>query len=345
MYSAILKVLKTNGKRKDDGAFFFGAQSDISDGEDVYPIVDGKLVNFEAFEALLKHTLLNELGLMESFADVCLLLVIPMTRWGVLIQAEILKICFEKLGLAGVYLGETALLAALGCAQASALVIDFGHEGTDVSVVWDGHALTAFMERYPIGSRDVDNYIMERLKDSEISDSASLQMAKSLKETGHLVDGKISFSHNGTTMFSNEIDIIEKAKHIYFNQIDDQFGLHHFILSLLSRVDADKRAALLDSLIITGLGSQLWGLPDAMLSAITSILPASGYAADHQSSRVTLRHVPEYYPEVWQKAGPVAAWFGAGITSKMVWPDSKAHYTKEEYSQLGPTLLLHQKPL
>lgn len=275
---------------------------------------------------------------MEPWSDVHLLLIIPPT-WGRDIQAECLRICFERFGLAGVYLGEAPVLAALGCAQANAVVVDFGHDGTDVSVVWDGHLVKSASERFPVGGALIDEYIVSALKADagvigHFGPNANWPvLARQLKETGTLVDDQGNVVQTNTDI---------QAAELYFK---DSPGLHHLILSLVNKMDPEKRPLLLDSIVLTGLGSQLRGLSPAFTSALTSILPVSGFPGDHQSNTVTLRHVPEYYPEVWQAAGPVCAWFGAGITAKMVFPDSKAHYTKEEYVQMGSYGLLTQKPL
>lgn len=287
-----------------------------------------------------RHVLGSELGLMEPWNDVHLLLIIPPT-WGRDVQAECLRICFERFGLAGVYFGETPVLAALGCAQANAVVVDIGHDGTDVSVVWDGHLVKSASERFHIGAAQVDQVIASALKkDSEIarhfgSNANWNALARQFKETGSLTDD------NGNTV-QVQAEILSEAAEVYFK---DSPGLQHVIMSLVNKMDPEKRPLLLDSIVLTGLGCQLRGLSSTFTSALTSILPVSGFPGDHQSNKITLRHVPEYYPEVWQAAGPVCAWFGAGITAKMVFPDNKAHYTKEEYVQMGAYGLLTQKPL
>ncbi len=260
--------------------------------------------------------LINELGLMEPLSDVMVLLVVPPT-WGRDTLCECLRICFEKFGVAGVYVGEVPVLAALGCAQANGIVIDFGHEGTDVSVIWDGHLIRSRSERYPVGGRDIDQFILKYVPSTELRTS---------KEKG-------------------EGELLKEACNIYFEEREGVTGLHHLILSVIRGVEAEKRPPLLDAIIVTGLASQLPSLKDRLIEAVSDLLPVSEYCGDHQSNRVTVKHVPEYYPEVWQAATPVAAWFGAGITAKMVFPDSKAYYTREEYSPLGAKQLMAQKPL
>lgn len=333
----------------DGRPVFGGSFAEIDEGQEellVRPIIDGKVVDFKLLESLWRHVLGTELGLMEPWTDVCVLLIVP-GGWGRDVLAECLRICFERFGVAGVYFGETPVLASLGCAQASSIVLDFGHTGTDVSIVWDGHLVRACSERYPVGGRDVDSFLAGGLNDLIPADIPPKVFARAFKETAKLSDdGKlISFSYKGQDLKTDRVGLLTSACQLYFQFDDGKMGLEHFILSaILNAVEADRRPILLDSVILTGLGSQLPGLADALTKALTAVLSVSTFPADHQSGNMTIRHVPEYYPEVWRAAGPVAAWFGAGITAKMVFPDPKAHYTREEYSQLGAQLLV-QKPL
>lgn len=328
-----------------EGRRTFGAAADAAAGDRLCPIVGDRVADFGLLEELWRHVLGTELGLMEPWGDVHVLLVVP-PSWGRPALAECMRIFFERFGVAGLYIGEAPVLAALGCAQASAVVLDFGHGGTEVSLVWDGHLVRSAAERFPVGGADVDRFIAAQLAgDAELQPPAGADpeaVARALKETAVAEGGRLAFAFQGAPLRAARAGVRQEAARLY---TEGAWGLQHLVHALVGRADAERRPALLESLVVTGRASLLPGLEAGLAAALQALLPVSEYAADLQSPKLAFRRVPEYYPEVWERASPVAAWFGAGITAKMVFPDPKAFYTREEYGQQGGAQLLATKPL
>lgn len=246
----------------------------------------------------------------EPWGDVYVLLVIP-AAWDVPVQAQLLRLMFERFGVAGLYLGEAPVMAAFGCGTMNCMVVDVGHCGAECSVVWDGQLVRAVSgERFPVGGKD-------------------------------LVKALGSYSSNGWDSLDPESPSAKAALDLFFANE----GIQHLLVNtILPLMEQERRPALLEAIVVTGLGSQVPGLGARLLAEIKALLPASEYYGEHQGKKASLKRVPEYYTEVWERATPVAAWFGAGITSKMVFPDPRAYYGREEFAQHGP-LLLHSKPL
>jgi hypothetical protein len=119
-------------------------------------------------------------------------------------------------------------------------------------------------------------------------------------------------------------------------------ALAQAIMTILSRCDADKRAMLLDHVILTGLTSRI-PLRAALETHLRQLLPVSEFSGEFQSRSIRFRSVPEYYPEVWQRAGPNAAWFGGGITAKCVLGDARNYYTKEDLIHHGPRVFTNKQ--
>lgn len=255
----------------------------------------------------------EELGVSEPWTDVYVLLVIP-AIWDVPIQAELMRMMFERFNIAGVFFGEAPVMAAFGCGTMNCVVLDVGHSGTECSVVWDGQLVRdASGEKYPVGGAELMNVL-----------------------------GPYN-ANNGWESLDPNSPSVNAALGLFFSQSSQ--GIHTLLVNtILPKMDLDRRPQLLESIIITGLASQIPGLGPRLLVELKGLLPATEYYGDHQGKRVGLKRVPEYYTEVWERATPVAAWFGAGITSKMVFPDQKAYYTREEFGQQG-ALILHTKPL
>jgi actin-related protein len=196
-----------------------------------------------------------------------------------------------------------------------------------------------------------------------------LEMARRLKESKAMSDearvalGKTTMMSDKTAMISGEfkttsssseeskITSLEEFKTapstFTFKNVEFQVGPERFqtlntliitlvdtMKSILYRSDADKRVQLLDHVILTGCTSRL-PLRPILESSLRTHLVVSEFCGESQSRNLHIRSVPEYYPDLWQRATPLSAWFGAGITAKCVLSDSKNYYTREDLLQHG----------
>lgn len=355
----------------------------------IYPIAEGQVVDVTELQHLLypkhsrltignthllrrRHVLVDLLfgGSTGSLADVPLLLVIP-AAWSRHSRYQVCRMLLEEVGVAGVYLGETPLMCAFGCATPSALVIDVGHAVTEVAALLDGEMLPGAYEMVALAGRHVDEHLAQLLREDPcfLESVAKQGEQKAMSRLGEIArafkESEQSHHHPHRTPSASAPPPVD-----FEFRLNDQETLHlqiggstrlqmmetlvlpsggehadahddappslvDVVWNILHRCDPDKRPILLDHIIITG-GSARHPLLRATLeTALRVRLPTSEFSGEHQSKTLRIRSVPEYYPEIWQRATPLAAWFGAGITAKCVLGDVRNLYTREELIQHG----------
>ena len=174
-----------------------------------------------------------------------------------------------------------------------------------VSVVMDGELIESMSEVIQLGGRDVKEYQENVSKDDPLE-----------------------------ALFSPELLFQINPTHPRANQC----GIAYLVVQTIQRCDPDRRPILYDSIVLTGLTTRTPGFRAKFEAHLKSLMYTSEYPADHQSKNIKIRGIPEYYPEIYERAGPVAAWFGGGITAKMVFPDPKSFYTRDEFAQHGKNI-------
>ncbi|ORY99456.1 actin family [Syncephalastrum racemosum] len=135
-----------------------------------YPIRDGAIASWENLEASWQHILFKELGISKARNEHAVLLAIPVD-WTKDDQERITQIFFEHLNVPGIYIVHQPLLSLYGCGSVSGLVIDVGHDTTDVSPVMDSLVQTQACIRIPIAGQHFDQYLLELM----LADAALVQ--------------------------------------------------------------------------------------------------------------------------------------------------------------------------
>lgn len=316
----------------------------------------------KANPSLRRQVLSNTLGLGSDLHDVPVLLIIP-TGWSRDVRLALIKMLLEDIGVGGVHIDECSVMAAFGCAAPTALVVDIGHSITEVTVILDGEVAIGASEVVPVGGADIEKYLVILMeKDGCLRESGKghedilrdrgeqIIMARNLKESEacHPVRNDqippFTFKFHGIDFSIGEGRI--NAIDVLFNPElvgKETPGIADAIMTVVNYCDADKRPLLLDHIILTGLSTKI-PMRNALEFHLKRLLPVSEFCGESQSRGVRFRTVPEYYPEIWQKAGPNAAWFGGGITAKCVLNDSRNYYTREDLLQHGHRIFSN-KPL
>lgn len=310
----------------------------------------------EDYEHLLRHILTSPLGLAEPLNDVAVLLVIP-GHWSRHHCYSLLQVLLINIGVNGVYLGRAPLMNAFGCACPTALVVDVGHDETEVAVIIDGEFNQSLYERLFFGGRTCEIFLQEKVlgANTEIYDSlkaAGLDpeihlpiMARAIKESPvNFCNGAMSvdFEYQGITVQIGT----DRIK--LFDRLCAE--ITRAISALIRYCDPDLPPILFDHIILTGGTSRNPLLALKLKSHLQSLLTISGNVADHQAKIKTqdnpleFRTVPPYYHDLWQSATPLAGWFGGGITAKCVLSDPKNHYTREDLVTHGYKIFT-DKPL
>jgi hypothetical protein len=209
-------------------------------------------------------------------------------------------------------------MAAFGCAAPTSLVVVIDEVTTEVAAIIDGELVLSLYERLPCGIKDIEAIAGKKIHEM-VADGSDEETVLGYKRA--ISDG-------------------------LFTQVTTA------IQSILNRrADPEMRNQLFDHLILTGPATRNNLLGLCYKEHLSQLLPASGNAGDAQVKRsalltnqaagglpgksIDLRTVPTYYPDIWQKATPLAVWFGGGITAKCTLGDPKTHYTLDDWRQCG----------
>lgn len=119
------------------------------EGMEVVPTVqDGLYGDIDQLEALWDHSIRDRLR--SEASEHAILLAEPsfQTREG---REAVVSAMFEKQGPPALFLAKNAVLASFATGRQTSLVVDAGHEGTTITAVHDGFALTKSTVRSPLG--------------------------------------------------------------------------------------------------------------------------------------------------------------------------------------------------
>ncbi|KAJ3024362.1 Actin-like protein arp9 (SWI/SNF complex component arp9) [Thoreauomyces humboldtii] len=155
----------------------------------IRPIKQGLPVDWPALAGLWQHLLLRELpfAINRSRNDWSLLLTVPVS-WGRDDHARATKIMFEDLNMLAFTIIEQPLVTLYGCNMTTGLVIDIGHETTDVTPILDNSIIRHAHKSIAVGGRDIEKHLarllredptfMKQLGDEELTEA----MVRTVKE-------------------------------------------------------------------------------------------------------------------------------------------------------------------
>ncbi len=272
----------------------------------IFPIAHGEIVDEERFEELLLHVLLDRLGLGSSpaqLADVRLLLVIS-PDFSRTTRSDIQRILLKHVAV--LYFGEAPLMAAFACACPTALVIQVGHNSTKVSAVVHGAIpSSACHVVLPIGGKDVPG-------------EEACKREPPLAGCSGEATSPAPHSPPACNPFRALFFGAPASTHADASGAPPHGAILDAIRIVLAACDQEHRVTLMDHVVLTGGASRSALLRAALEEGLAAVLAISEYPGEHQPRSFAIRSVPEYYPEIWREATPLAVWFGAGITAKCV---------------------------
>ncbi|KAF9953017.1 hypothetical protein BGZ70_000395 [Mortierella alpina] len=316
------------------------------------PIQDGVVKDWGAMEALWRHVLFKELGIKRSRNASPVLMVVP-TAWTKEEHERITQIFFENFNVPGLYLAEEPLMTIYGCATLTGLVIDIGHNSTEITPILDTQIQHNAIQTIPLAGADIDAYFLELLKADaqlvrEYGAPLDLEFARHLKESDVCqVLGKdekesktrAQAEYNGKkfTVGSARYKLVEPL----FNA--DLVGKR--VLNIVEAINAaqlnckaDKRQSLWDTMILTGGCCRIRGLQGRIRSAVEESMSISENFGDWQGRDVKFLKMPEYFPAL--KDSTVHAGFlGSEIVAKLIFPDPRNYINKVDYNEAGPSVV------
>ena len=206
---------------------------------------------------------MHGLQLSEPLNDVPVLLVIP-AGWSRAVRHQLLQMLLEHIGVAGVYFGEASVMAAFGCATPSALVVDIGHAVTEVAAIVEGEIVPGAYEMIPLGGRDIDTRLMALIREDAAwlesthgQATLSERLARTLKESEAMRGDGIATFTDGSGVVMRCGEGRWRAAKVLMESSEEGDSLIDVILSVLGRCELDKRALLLDHVVLTGGSTRL----------------------------------------------------------------------------------------
>ena len=129
--------------------------------EVVHPLNDGLIEDWDAWESVVSHALVDRLG--ASLAEHPLLLSEP--SFAPASQREkVTQILFEKFNVPALFLSKEPVLTCFANARSTGLVVDCGGAMTVCTPVYDGFALGRGVVRSPLGGDKITEELMRRVE-------------------------------------------------------------------------------------------------------------------------------------------------------------------------------------
>lgn len=156
----------------------------------VQPIQRGQIVDWEGLEVLLKHVIVHTLRVSTARNASPLLLAIS-EAMSLSDRERLAQLAFEKLNTPALLLIEQPICALYGVNTLSGLVIDIGHETTNIVPILDTAVQAQAVIELPIGGKDLEECFLEKARvDKDFQEGLGgikldLAFVRALKESGH----------------------------------------------------------------------------------------------------------------------------------------------------------------
>ncbi|RKO89176.1 hypothetical protein BDK51DRAFT_25420 [Blyttiomyces helicus] len=320
------------------------------DVDAIRPVKEGIVVDWPALTAFWKHLLIT-LGMRRARNTSAVLLSLPIT-WSRTDSERAAQILFEEFNVPCVYVVDQPLAVSCGCNCTTALVVDIGHETTDIVPIVDSTIIRHATFTLPLGGRDVDRILARSLANDEefvtaLGKAPDVNDARAVKEAGG-VDASARGGLDGQPVGKLNIEIDGKKLSIDLSHsacIDvlvepDAFGVNvlsipaAISLAVTSAVEAERRQSLWENIILTGGSGQLKGLRQRLEHEMAPFIAATETSNEYQPKEIKWRDIPEYITEL--KSRPQDAGFiGASILAKVCGVKMRLTFGTD-YNEMGP---------
>ncbi|KAF9206133.1 hypothetical protein BGZ49_002960 [Haplosporangium sp. Z 27] len=316
------------------------------------PIHNGIVTDWAAMEALWRHVLFRELGIKRSRNASPVLMVVP-TDWTKEEHERITQIFFENFNVPGLYLAEEPLMTLYGCAAVTGLIIDIGHNKTEITPILDTQIQRNAIQTIPIAGADFDSYFLELLKADtqlvrEYGEPLDLEFARHLKESSVCqVLGKDEKEQKNRAQaeYNGKEFTVGSARYKAYEPLFDPDLVGKRVLNIIEAIHAaqlgckaEKRQSLWEAIIVTGGSCQVNGLQSRIQSEIEDSLTVSENFGEFQVREVKFLKIPDHFPAL--KDSIVDAGFlGSEIVAKLIFPDPRNYINKVDYNESGPSVV------
>ncbi|TPX33497.1 hypothetical protein SmJEL517_g03648 [Synchytrium microbalum] len=332
-------------------------------------IENGLVSDWGDLEALLANMLARHFLIRRRNNTYPIMFVVP-TRWSKLEWERLAQMAFERLNVPGLYVTDQALMTTYGCNVQTALVINIGHDVTEVTPVVDNIVLRYASRTLSIGSYDIDSYMAQLLQSdtnmvAQLSSKLGgeqvdwIQLARTIKESNicevrsmpaeyskkDLSVAPVEFEYKDVKINvgfarTHAADVLFDPKLVGKNEM----SLPEAIVSAVAAaVEVERRKSLWESLILTGAGCLIKGMPKRMEQELAPFIAAADTANENQAKEVNFLKCPEFFvaykerPHDW-------SFLGTSVLSKYVFIDTRSYTSKVEYNEYGPSVITSSTP-
>ncbi|KAG9323988.1 hypothetical protein KVV02_007310 [Mortierella alpina] len=299
-----------------------------------------------------RHVLFKELGIKRSRNASPVLMVVP-TAWTKEEHERITQIFFENFNVPGLYLAEEPLMTIYGCATLTGLVIDIGHNSTEITPILDTQIQHNAIQTIPLAGSDIDAYLLELLKADaqlirEYGAPLDLEFARHLKESDVcqvLSKDEKESKTRAQAEYNGKKFTVGSARYKLAEPLFNSDLVGKRVLNIVEAINAaqlnckaDKRQSLWDTMILTGGCCQIKGLQGRIQSAVEESMSISENFGDWQGRDVKFLKMPEYFPAL-KNSTVHAGFLGSEIVAKLIFPDPRNYINKVDYNEAGPSVV------
>ena len=315
---------------------------------------DGRIADWEALEALLHAALYGSLG-WEAGDEGFLLSAEPILtpRRD---RERLAQLAFERFNVAGLFVADAPVLALYAVGKTSGVVVDAGHDKTDVACVVDGTTVGASCRRVPVGGAALEAVLARRLQEKGVGGEragwpgalrrtvqACLTVLPSRddwtalaaradgggKSTAHtLPDGTVvEVSPADGAALGEALAVPGDASAAVPATLGEPPLGDAVVATWHCHTDVASRRAAFEALVACGGCGATPGLAERLVAAAAACVPAG------QAPAVASR--PEYLPD---DALRFATWAGGAILARAVFQLGQ-HASRADYDEAGPGIV------
>ncbi|KAJ1975388.1 hypothetical protein H4R34_004354, partial [Dimargaris verticillata] len=350
----------TNGTATASPKYVCGAaarrRQDQADVGPAYcPLPEGFVANWDDMLAFWGYLLTKGLKLSLEAMDCPVLLTTP-CQWSRDELERTTQLFFERFNVPGLYIVEQPLLALYGCGMLTGLVIDIGHNFTDIVPVIDSAIQHHALHRLPIGGADIETRLLHLLRQdtelvAQLGESLDEVFSRYVKEHHlkislpglHSTNEQtqpstepLSFEYNGQKVtirasLSSCVQVLFEPSLVDKVCLDLASAVEKSILAC----DSDKRTALWDGLVLTGGIARIQGLQSELDRHLARVLTCSENFSETQVREAKFHKIPEYFTG-YKDRPDLMTFLGGTIMAKLVFADPKNYVNKVDYNEMGP---------
>lgn len=256
-------------------------------GEGTYPIGEGKILNWQNFEALLNHVY-ESLQVSPKDHPVLISTLIGSTEEE---TNQLKQLMFETFEVPAFCTMSRSVLALYASGRTRGLVLDLGWERSCAVPIYEGYDLPHAIISVSVGERDLIDYMNKVLTERGEESVASAEVRDMLEKVCYIGEdfdyelAKAAASSELAQNFelSNGKTLTLEAERVRVPEclfkpnmlgIEEE-GIHRAVYESIMKVDLDLRRDLYTNIVITGCNSMLHGLTRRLEKEITYLAPPS----------------------------------------------------------------------